>query len=194
MPDNVTATTTISVAAITTASSSITDNRIAEFLSRRRGIGKTLPVGWKPLLPPTDAVRQKILDQIMTRRKEEERDRAERAARAEERKNEEEKHAWYKEEIGECEKKIQCLNARKTELDEAKSKLFAELKEVVAKSKDRTQNQATFYSQLIQSQTRNKDRNTDVVSVPMRQFSTDGLHSGTAITSAYSDLQMSILK
>ncbi|CAG9535087.1 unnamed protein product [Cercopithifilaria johnstoni] len=154
MPDNITTITTVSVAATTT--SSVTDNRIAEFLSRRRGIGKTLPVGWKPLLPPTDAVRRKILDQIMTRRKEEERDRAERAARAEERKNEEEKHAWYKEEIGQCEKKIQCLNARKTELDEAKSKLFAELKEVVAKSKDRTQNQAAFYSQLIQSQTRNK--------------------------------------
>ncbi len=33
-------------------------------------------------------------------------DRAERAARAEERKNEEEKNAWYKEEISECEKKV----------------------------------------------------------------------------------------
>ncbi|VDM14549.1 unnamed protein product [Wuchereria bancrofti] len=189
MPDNVT--TTVSVTATTTVSTSITDNRIAEFLSRRRGIGKTLPVGWKPLLPPTNAVRQKILDQIMTRRKEEERDRAARAARAEERKNEEEKHAWYKEEISECEKKIQCLNARKIELDEAKSKLFAELKEVVAKSKDRTQNQTAFYSHLIQSQTRNKERDTDVGSVSIRQFPVDGLpNSGAAVTSGYSDLQM----
>lgn len=72
MPENIT-TTAVSVTAATTASSSVSDNRIAEFLSRRRGIGKTLPVGWKPLLPPTDAVRRKILDQIMTRRKEEER-------------------------------------------------------------------------------------------------------------------------
>ncbi|VDK79435.1 unnamed protein product [Litomosoides sigmodontis] len=156
MPDNIAIASAMSVPATTTVSSSVTDNRIAEFLSRRRGMGKTLPVGWRPLLPPTDAVRRKILDQIIIRRKEEERDRAERAARAEERKNEEEKHAWYKEEIGECEKKIQCLNARKAELDEAKSKLFAELKEVVAKSKDRTQNQAAFYNQLIQSQNRNK--------------------------------------
>lgn len=36
-------------------------------------------------------------------------DRAARAARAEERKNVEEKHAWYKEEISECEKKVNCL-------------------------------------------------------------------------------------
>lgn len=33
-------------------------------------------------------------------------DRAERAARAEERKNEEEKHAWHREQIAECEKKV----------------------------------------------------------------------------------------
>ncbi|VDM93455.1 unnamed protein product [Onchocerca ochengi] len=118
-------------------------------------------------------------------------DRAERAARAEERKNEEEKNAWYKEEISECEKKIQYLNARRIELDEAKSKLFAELKEVVAKSKDRTQNQAAFYSQLIQPQTRNKDRNTDVGSVSIRQFHVDGLQNSGAVvtTSAYPNLQ-----
>lgn len=73
MPDNITIPTTVAVPATTTVSSSVTDNRIAEFLSRRRGMGKTLPVGWRPLLPPTDAVRRKILDQIMTRRKEEER-------------------------------------------------------------------------------------------------------------------------
>lgn len=71
MPDNVE--TSVSVTAITAVPSSVVDNRIAEILSRRRGIGKTLPVGWKPLLPPTDVVRREILDQIMTRRKEEER-------------------------------------------------------------------------------------------------------------------------
>ncbi|VDM97859.1 unnamed protein product [Thelazia callipaeda] len=152
-----TTTTAANTATATMAPSpSVIDIRIAEFVSRRRGIGKTLPVGWKPLLPPTDTVRQIICDQIMTRRKEEERDRAERAARAEERKNEEEKHAWYREEIAKCEKKIQYLSAKKIELDEAKSKLFAELKEVVAKSKDRTQNQPAFYNHLIQSQNRNK--------------------------------------
>ncbi|OZC06011.1 hypothetical protein X798_07008 [Onchocerca flexuosa] len=87
---------------------------------------------------------------------------------------------------------IQYLNARKIELDEAKSKLFSELKEVVAKSKDRTQNQAAFYNQLIQSQTRNKDRNTDVGSISIRQFPTDGLqNSGAAVTtSAYPNLQV----
>ncbi|EFO15386.1 hypothetical protein LOAG_13122 [Loa loa] len=86
---------------------------------------------------------------------------------------------------------IHCLNARKIELDEAKSKLFAELKEVVAKSKDRTQNQTAFYSHLMQSQTRNKDRETDLGPVSIRQFPADGLqNSGAAGTSAYSDLQM----
>uniref|UniRef100_A0A915PYS0 RAB6-interacting golgin n=1 Tax=Setaria digitata TaxID=48799 RepID=A0A915PYS0_9BILA len=154
MRDNM-VTTTVAVTTTSTVSPpSVTDDRIAQFLSRRR-------------------------------------DRAERAARAEERKNEEEKHAWYKEEIGECEKKIQYLNARKTELDEAKSKLFAELKEVVAKSKDRTQ--ASFYSPLIQSQARNKAKNADAGSTAsMGQFPADGLqNSGATVTSAYSDLQFS---
>ncbi|VDN23912.1 unnamed protein product [Gongylonema pulchrum] len=74
---------------------------------RRRGIGNTLPVGWKPLLPPNEALQQ--------------------------------------------------LYARRKELDEARSKLFAQLKEVIAKSSDRAQSQhAALYNQLIQSQTRNK--------------------------------------
>lgn len=70
-----TTSTATSVTATTTATAAIApvDSRIVEFVSRRRGIGKTLPVGWKPLLPPTDAVRRKIHEQIMTRRKEEER-------------------------------------------------------------------------------------------------------------------------
>ncbi|KHN75126.1 hypothetical protein Tcan_09343 [Toxocara canis] len=60
---------------------------------------------------------------------------AERAARAEERKNEEEKSAWHKQQIEDCNKKIESVNCRKTELDDLKSRLFAELKEVVAKDK-----------------------------------------------------------
>lgn len=56
----------------TTASISPADSRLAEIVSRRRGIGKTLPVGWKPLSPPNEAVRWQILQQIISRRKKKE--------------------------------------------------------------------------------------------------------------------------
>uniref|UniRef100_A0A0M3I6F2 RAB6-interacting golgin n=1 Tax=Ascaris lumbricoides TaxID=6252 RepID=A0A0M3I6F2_ASCLU len=102
---------------------------------RRRGVGGTLPVGWKHMSPPNEEVRHKILQQIMERVKKEEQASAERAARAEERKNEKEKSAWHRQQIEDCNKKIESVNCRKTELDDLKSRLFAELKEVVAKDK-----------------------------------------------------------
>ncbi|VDM49327.1 unnamed protein product [Toxocara canis] len=74
---------------------------------RRRGVGRTLPVGWKHMSPPSEEVRHKILQQILERVK--------------------------KEQQGEH--RIESVNCRKTELDDLKSRLFAELKEVVAKDK-----------------------------------------------------------
>uniref|UniRef100_A0A915BC18 Uncharacterized protein n=1 Tax=Parascaris univalens TaxID=6257 RepID=A0A915BC18_PARUN len=116
---------------------------------RRRGVGGTLPVGWKHMSPPNEEVRHKILQQIMERVKKEEQASAERAARAEERKNEKEKSAWHRQQIEDCNKKIESVNCRKTELDDLKSRLFAELKEVVAKDKAQkaTSSQLSIISQ-----------------------------------------------
>ncbi|VDK44130.1 unnamed protein product [Anisakis simplex] len=115
---------------------------------KRRGIGTTLPVGWKHMSPPSEAVKNKIFQQIMERVKKEQLASAQRAARAEERKNEKEKSVWLKQQIEDCVRKIETVNSRKTELDDLKSRLFAQLKEVVAKDKAQ---KATLVSQQQQT-------------------------------------------
>ncbi|MFH4974074.1 hypothetical protein AB6A40_000783 [Gnathostoma spinigerum] len=104
-------------------------------LGPRRGVGRAIPVGWKYMPPPSKEVKTKIIEQIIERRRQEEQALAEQVARAKERRNAAEKLAWHKEQVIDCNRKMETLIARRAELDCMKSKLFAELKEVVARDK-----------------------------------------------------------
>ncbi|VDN57881.1 unnamed protein product [Dracunculus medinensis] len=101
----------------------------------RRGIGQTRPVGWKSIPPPCEAVRAKILENIRLRQQKEEKDRAMRVARAKEREKKVDMCTSHQEEIAKIDIKIKSIDERIFELGVLKSKIFSELKEVVAKEK-----------------------------------------------------------
>uniref|UniRef100_A0A0N5ATL3 BZIP domain-containing protein n=1 Tax=Syphacia muris TaxID=451379 RepID=A0A0N5ATL3_9BILA len=101
---------------------------------RRRGIGKTLPVGWIYMKPPDANLKAHLLLHVKNRRKKQEQEFAERAARAKERRNEEERKAWHKEQIVVCETKLEQINTKRKELDDLRNNLYVQLKEILMKN------------------------------------------------------------